>query len=128
VYLALQLLPADPIEKRMFHNLLSTALHVAQPRRQILCTQLTDYILGFVWEDGRKGYPALDNLLVNGKGRVVVEGRKATAHFVNQHTKSPPIYRLAVTFTLDHFWREIFWGTCGGEWSGSMHLDEGIGG
>ena len=55
--------------------------------------------------DGR----GLENLLVDLEGVGLVKGRVAREHLVAEHTKRPPVHRLAVPLRENDLWREVLW-------------------
>lgn len=50
---------------------------------------------------------ALEDLLVNGHGVVIVEGVDSGNHFVCEDAKRPPVYWLTVALIEEHFGRQV---------------------
>ena len=54
---------------------------------------------------------ALENLLVDGHGVIVVEGVNASEHLVGEDSERPPIDRLGVALVQEDFRCDVLWCT-----------------
>ena len=83
---------------------LQTAVALGHVRHE----QVLNQTLGVLVEVARELDLALENLLIDGHGVVVVEGVDACVHFVGEDAERPPVDGLSVALVQQHLRRKIF--------------------
>jgi hypothetical protein len=66
-------------------------------------------IFGFLIEHRRERNFSLQDVLVNSHGIVITEWVDPCMHFINEDTKSPPIYSFPMALVQDNFGGNILW-------------------
>ena len=67
---------------------------------------------------------ALQNLLIDGHGVIIIEWVDASDHLVGQDAEGPPVDGLAVAFVEQHLWGEVLGRAAQGVSAGLAVLSE----
>ena len=79
----------------------------AKPHRTVGREEALDEVASFRLDVRWKLIIAVQDLLVDAKGIVVVEGRVSSQHFENEHAKRPPVYVLVMALALNDLRRQV---------------------
>lgn len=103
-----QLVPVDRFVPTMVLDVVRAVLEASIALGNVRDKQMFDDTLGVLVEISRELDFALQDLLVNRHGVVVVEGIDTSNHFISQNSERPPVHRLAVTFVQQDLWSQVF--------------------
>lgn len=102
--------PVDVLEEAVFLDVLDAIEEVAVSLGEVGLQQVFDQTLGLGVEVLGVVDLALQDVVVDVHGVLVVEGVDASQHFVEEHAYGPPVHRLAMPFVEQHLGGQVLGG------------------
>ena len=103
-------LPVDSTKPFVVFDFIGTARRAAHSERAVGAQERSDQVACLRLNVRRELVVAVHDLLVDADRVVIVEGRIASEHLINEDAQRPPVDALAVALRLDDLGRQVLGG------------------